>query len=108
LRVCAIDLGDGDNMISEMATTCLRFEDRLDGASNFLSWKVRVTLLLEENDLCDIIKKCYYFPYRSTGVGSSQQERSEGQVDAIKDHLIPHISEKKTMKEMFDALVSLY
>jgi hypothetical protein len=34
-----------------MATASLRFEDRLDGASNFLSWKVRVTLLLEENDL---------------------------------------------------------
>jgi hypothetical protein len=28
--------------------------------------------------------------------------------DAIKDHLIPHISKKKTAKEMFDALVSLY
>jgi hypothetical protein len=28
--------------------------------------------------------------------------------DAIKIHLIPHVSEKKTAKEMFDALVSLY
>jgi hypothetical protein len=39
-----------------MASTSLRFEDKLDGASNFLSWKVRVTLLLEENDLWDIVK----------------------------------------------------
>jgi hypothetical protein len=30
-----------------------RFEDRLDGASN---WKVRLTVLLEENDLWDIVK----------------------------------------------------
>jgi hypothetical protein len=29
-------------------------------------------------------------------------------LDAIKDHLIPHIFGKKTTKEMFDALVSLY
>jgi hypothetical protein len=28
----------------------------LDGASNFLSSKVRVTLLLEENDIWDILK----------------------------------------------------
>jgi hypothetical protein len=34
-----------------MASTNLKFEDRLNGASNFLSWKVRVALLLEENDL---------------------------------------------------------
>jgi hypothetical protein len=39
-----------------MASTSLRFEDILDGALNFLSWKVRVTLLLEENDLWDIVK----------------------------------------------------
>lgn len=29
-------------------------------------------------------------------------------MDAIKNHLIPHISEKKIAKEMFVALVSLY
>jgi len=29
-------------------------------------------------------------------------------MDVIKDHLIPHISEKKMTKEMFDALVGLY
>jgi hypothetical protein len=29
-------------------------------------------------------------------------------LDAIKDHMILHIYEKKKMKEMFDALVSLY
>jgi hypothetical protein len=29
-------------------------------------------------------------------------------LDAFKDHPIPHISEKKTTKEMFDALISLY
>jgi hypothetical protein len=44
-------------------------------------------------------------------IGNSQEEGSEGQaddMDTIKDHLIPHISEKKTANEMFDALVSLY
>jgi hypothetical protein len=29
-------------------------------------------------------------------------------MDVVKDHLIPHISKKKTAKEMFDALVGLY
>jgi hypothetical protein len=38
-------------LIEKGLSTSLWFDDRLDGASNFLSWKVRVTLLLEENDL---------------------------------------------------------
>ena len=29
-------------------------------------------------------------------------------LDSVKDHLIPHISEKKTAKDMYDALVGLY
>jgi len=29
-------------------------------------------------------------------------------LDSVKDHLIPHLSEKKTNKEMFDALVGLF
>ena len=29
-------------------------------------------------------------------------------VDSIKDHLIPHVSSKKTLKEMYDALSKMY
>jgi hypothetical protein len=31
-----------------------------------------------------------------------------GDLDVVKDHLIPHLSKKKMTKEMLDALVSLY
>ena len=33
----------------------LRVEDRLDGAANFSPWKARITLILEENELWDIV-----------------------------------------------------
>jgi predicted oxidoreductase (fatty acid repression mutant protein) len=39
-----------------MQSASLIFEDKLDNASNFLSWKVRVTFLLEETNLWDIVK----------------------------------------------------
>lgn len=37
-----------------MASTCLRVENILDGVSNFLSWKARVT---KEHDLWEIVDK---------------------------------------------------
>jgi hypothetical protein len=43
------------HLISEMAETNLIFEYILDCASNLLPWKFRVTFLLEENDLWDIV-----------------------------------------------------
>jgi hypothetical protein len=38
-------------------STSMRVEDRLDGADNFRSWKKKVLLILEENDLSDYVKK---------------------------------------------------
>jgi hypothetical protein len=94
-----------------MAAVCFRFEDRLDGASNFLSWKVRATLLLEENDLWDILKSVVTPPtdlQQLVTHNKSEMKAKRMILDAIKHHLIPHISKKKTAKEMIDALVSLY
>ena len=34
----------------------LGVEDRLDGAANFSLWKARISLILEENELCDIVQ----------------------------------------------------
>ena len=35
----------------------LRMEDRLDGAGNFVPWKARILLVLEENELWDEVIK---------------------------------------------------
>ena len=40
---------------SIMATAGLRFEDKLDGASNFSPWKERITILFKEQALWDIV-----------------------------------------------------
>jgi hypothetical protein len=94
-----------------MAATSLRFEDRSDGASNFMSWKARVTLLLEENDLWDLVDQVITPPTDPQQLATHKKKEVKSKrviLDAVKNHLIPHVSEKKTAKEMFDALVSLY
>jgi hypothetical protein len=93
-----------------MASASQRFNDRLDGASNFLSWKVKVTLLLKGNDLWDMIKDVVAEPtdLQQLAVHKKEVKAKQIIVDSIKDHLIPHISKKKTDKEMFYAIVGLY
>jgi hypothetical protein len=83
-----------------MELSSLMFEDRLYGASNFLSWKVRVTLLLEENDLYDIMKDVVTPTTDPQQLESHNKEvKSKRMImDSMKDHLIPHISKKKTTK----------
>jgi hypothetical protein len=36
-----------------MVAVGLRFEDRMEGALNFIPWKARVTLILNDNGLWD-------------------------------------------------------
>jgi hypothetical protein len=37
-------------------TNSLKFENKLDGASNFRAWKKRIDLILAKNKVLDIVK----------------------------------------------------
>jgi hypothetical protein len=92
-------------------STSMRVEDRLDGADNFRSWKHRIQLSLEENELLDHVKKM--LPELKDEEAKAKFKKNEVKAkriltDSIKDHLIPNVSELKTTKEMFDALTRLY
>jgi hypothetical protein len=93
-----------------MAAASLRVEDGLDGASNFLSWKTTITLVLKECDLWKIMDKEVVPPTNLLALVAREKEIKVERVifDSVKDHLIPHLSEKKTAKDMFDALVELF
>jgi hypothetical protein len=42
--------------------TSMRVEDRLDGADNFRSWKHKILLILEENELLDHVNQVLLEP----------------------------------------------
>ena len=79
----------------------LRVEDRLDGATNFSPWKARISLILEENELCDIVQGTttnpVVVPTDATDKATFLKKDIKGRrviLDAVKDHVIPHISAK--------------
>ena len=85
----------------------LRFEDRLNGAMNFSPWKERIALLLEEHELWDIVHHTttvpVVIPTDPTQLAAYNKKNVKAKrliLDAIKDHLIPHISVKKNAYEM--------
>ena len=84
--------------------TGLRLEDRLDGARNFVPWKARLVLILEENELWnEVVHNTTTIPI---GVPSSTDAAALTAfnkkdikarriiLDVVKDHVIPHISSK--------------
>ena len=89
----------------------MKVEDCLDGATNFISWKSRVLLILEENDLLKFVNE--KVPEPEAEDDKSQWRKNDARarrllVDSVKDHLVPQISQNKTTRKMFKTLRRLF
>jgi len=88
----------------------VKVEDRLDVASNFNSWKPRVLIALEENDL-DFMESDMPEPFDDTEKIQWKKNGTKARkimIDSVMNHLVPIISKLKIAKEMFDTLKGLY
>ena len=93
----------------------LRIEDRLGGAVNFSPWKARIMLILQENELWDIVNNTSAKPVTVPIVAANKAVFDKQDIkakiiilDAIKDHVTPHISRKDYPHQMWTTLTNLY
>ena len=91
----------------------LPVEDRLDGASNYGSWKTRVLIALEEYDVVDFAVDDIPKPTEEDQERLASWRRHDVKarkilIDSVKSHLLFHISKAATAKEMFDRLKKLF
>ena len=89
----------------------MRYEDRLDGASNYIPWKVRITVVLKELRVWSFINSVMTKPTDKDELVEFEALEARAQriiFDGVKDHLIPHLAEKKTTKDMCDTLTKLF
>jgi hypothetical protein len=87
---------------------CIKFEDRLDDISNSLQWKVWMSDVLKENKIWNYVSFVVVVPATYPVALDFHEVKAQMIImDGVKDHLIPHLVEKKTSKEMWDALKNL-
>jgi hypothetical protein len=99
------------DQILEMATTGLRYEDQLEGASNFLPWKARIMFLLRENGLWSHANTAVTAPTDPAELAKHEAREAKAMwmiLDSVRDHLVPHLSEKKSANVMFSTLTNLF
>ena len=93
-------------------------EDKLDGAGNFVPWKARILFVLEENELWEELVRnttsnliVILVSTDAVALAAFNKKYIKARriiLDAVKDHVIPHISSKSRAYEMRDALTSLF
>jgi hypothetical protein len=93
----------------------MQAEDRLDGASNWSTWKTRITFVLEDLELWDIVQAPMVIPlapvpsplldayFRKTNTKAKRTI-----CDVVRDHIIPHLTSKDYAFEIWASLCKLY
>jgi hypothetical protein len=72
----------------------MRVEDSMDGAEKFRSWKDRILIILEENELLDHVKQVLLEPKEVDAKAKFKKNEIKTErilTDSIKDHLIPNV-----------------
>ena len=91
--------------------TRLRVKYGLDGKVNFGAWIERITSVLDEADVWDIIEKTVAIPTDATQLAAFKKKNAKEKrliLDGIKDHVIPHVRGKGHAFEMWTTLNNLY
>ena len=89
----------------------LRFEDRLDGISNYNPWMARIKLVLMENKIWEFANTQISPPTDVAQLVTHNQKDMKAMriiLDRVKDHLILHLCGKDTAWEMMEALKGLF
>jgi hypothetical protein len=85
--------------------------DKLEGVENFHSWKYRISLILEENDLEIFIKEDVPKPTDVAAKEKHQKDTVRAKriiANSIKDHFIPQVASKKNLNENLYSLTRMY
>jgi hypothetical protein len=107
------------DQVKAAMTYSMKSENKLDGASNFRSWKKRIDRILSKNKVMDIMKGNIVEPKIEEGKEKEPQnvafmEKFKDDdinamsiiVESIKYNLIPYISHLNSSKKMYDALTN--
>jgi hypothetical protein len=98
-----------------MSVSQMRAEDRLDGASNWSPWKTRITFVLEDLELWDIVQAPVVIPpapapspLLDADFRKKNTKAKRTICDAVRDHIIPHLTGKDYAFEIWASLCKLY
>jgi len=102
--------------ISPFGYTSISFckeSKKLVGTNNFLAWKKRIDLLLNENELLENIKGniTILVKEKTQALAKCNKDKTRAQrilIESIKDSLIPYVSKLETSKGIYDKLIELF
>ena len=79
--------------------------------SNFVVWKDRILSVLDRHRIKGFTLRVMAIPVDPVSNERYEEAMTKAKciiLNGVKDHVVPHIAEKETAKEMWDTLETLY
>jgi len=92
-------------------TTSMKTENKIEGASNYRTWKKRVTLVLAKHKVLDFVQGKVNKPTDDVGKEKYMVTNILAMnmiIDGVKDSLIPYIYDIDSAQEMYETLSKLF
>jgi len=97
-----------------MSSSYFKNEEKLVDASNFLPWKAKLDITLEEHDILGYVEgEVAKLAENSNAAIKARYKKGEVKdtniiVDSLGDHLITYVSNLKKSKELYATLIGMY
>ena len=93
----------------------LRLKDRLDGHSNYSTWRERIQSIFEEAEVWGIMvhtaQRLVTVPANSVQLADFNKKNAKRKIlilDGVKGHVLPHVIRNTYAHEMWIALTNIY
>lgn len=89
----------------------VRDQDRLNEASNIIVWKAKILSVLDRNHVKNFSLKVIAILVEPNDNDKYEEAMARAKIiilNGVNDHVVPHIAEKETSFEMWEALKKLY
>ena len=89
----------------------IQYEDRLDGISNYLPWKVRITAFVKDWNIWSFANTVMTKPTDNDALEEFEALEVRAQrviSDGVKDHMTPQLAEKTIANDMWKTIKHLF
>lgn len=97
-----------------MSTSYFKENEKLGDSSNYVAWKIRLEIILEDNNVLEYIQEKVPAPLESAPT-TAKNNYKKGElkvkkilINVLQDILLAYVGNLKNSKEMFDKLAGMY
>jgi len=97
-----------------MPTSYFKDNEKLGDSSNFVSWNIKLRVILDDNDVLEYVQgKLLEPPVNASttikpGYKKGDLKAKKLMIHGLQDHLLVYVGNLKSSKDIYDKLVGMY